>query len=95
MTKFEIIQEVFRYQEVTITMENQAILNKHSHPSYVLPYTIVHKLIQIGSLQIDSGNFETGEVHYRFLNIQPVFLNQINLDPLTQLLREIRLNRLL
>ena len=33
MTKFEIIQEVFRYQEVTITMENQAILNKYSHTS--------------------------------------------------------------
>ena len=95
MTKFDIIREVFRYQEVTITMENRAYLNKYVKSTYEIPFTVVKSLIEIGSLQKDSGNFETGEEHYRFYDIQPCFLDQVNLDPLTPLLREIRLNKLI
>jgi hypothetical protein len=96
MTKFDIIKEIFTSREVTITKDNRAYL-RIKNKIYELPFNIVSGLIRCSSLQEDSGNLETGEIHYRFVGTSylgwPLWGKKV--EQLLPVLREIRLDNLI
>ena len=108
MTKFDIIKEIFTSREVTITKDNRAYL-RIKNKIYELPFNIVSGLIGCSSLQEDSGNLETGDIHYRFVGTVPVMAvgtTYLGWEPaikavwgkveqLLPVLREIRLDNLI
>ncbi len=66
MNSFNIIYSLLLGSELTLC-NNIFWLNKYKSNSYLFSVNsnvIFHKLIEVGFLTKDSGNFETNETHY-------------------------------
>lgn len=93
-----VLKEIFYGKELTIEPTNNCILSKW-HPrkkAIPIPSTVVYYLITNKILEEDSGNFETGEIHYIYNSkIGDKFeCDNRMLDLLKPVLREVRLNYL-
>jgi hypothetical protein len=94
----EIVKEIFGGNELTMKRGelSSCILNKW-HPkkkSVEVPIEAVSYLINANMLELDSGNFETGEEHYTYKQSY-VGIHTHIFELLKPVLREVRLNKLL
>tara|TARA_R110000772_G_scaffold20466_2_gene56767 strand:+ start:72256 stop:72591 length:336 start_codon:yes stop_codon:yes gene_type:complete len=102
---YNIITKIFKYDELTVANNWKCILNKwHPYKQQVhINNKISWDLIYLNILELDGGNFETGERHYilnksklsellsdnSFMDFFP------NIDMLVPLYREMILNEVL
>ncbi len=94
-----MLKEIFYGRELTIEPTLNCILSKW-HPrkkAIKIPNSVVYYLIKNNILEEDSGNFDTGEIHYIYnTEIGDKFeCDKEMLDLLKPVIREIRLNYLL
>ncbi len=89
-------------REITVNYtDNTAYLDKWSmkRPRVELDIECVRKLINYKIIEEDSGNIETGEIHFilsaKNLIKQKEILHLLGLDPLLSALRDIRIDKLL
>lgn len=95
---FNVVKEIFSGKELTLN-RSSAILCKYSivHRSIEIPLRIANYLINNDCLVEDSGNFETGDVHYTYNydNKKCLSDNDPIFELLKPILREVRLNKLI
>lgn len=94
----DIIREIFSGKELTLN-KSSAILCKYSrvHESIDIPLRIANYLINNECLVEDSGNWDTGDVHYIFNHDRKTYFEDIDpiFEQLKPILREVRLNKLI
>ena len=111
-----IILEIFKGRELTVSYFDKQIgesklyhqsaictLDKWSRnrPPIDVPVELFKLLIEYRILELDSGNFETGEEHYILSNIKAkeIEMTEFSYNYIAKLakpvLREVRLNKLL
>ena len=102
----EIIKEIFSGKELTLTpfttesgiSSGYCTLNKWSskEKSVEIPLDIFKYLVNNKILELDSGNFETGEEHFTYnrSHCKDLDMNTKMISDLKIIRREIRLNKL-
>ena len=64
--------------ELTTCRNNTAFMNKWQPNEYQIDYNIARCLTNTNILELDSGNWETGEEHYRLDRTSNLILKRIN-----------------
>ena len=74
MNDYQTIKRILNLSEVNID-GTQAYLDRYKINNIEIDYKLVSLLITFGILELDSGNFETGEENY-FLNDVFIFIDR-------------------
>ena len=61
----DILKKIIYGAEVTVVNGKESYLNRYKSSYQEIDITYINVLILIGIIEFDSGNFETGERHYR------------------------------
>lgn len=90
------IHEIFYGKELTIENSGTCILNKWTGYSIVINKDIIDYLIKQEFLIEDSGNWETGDIHFIYNRELVKVISSDNpiWEKLKPVLREIRLNKI-
>jgi hypothetical protein len=73
----QFLIDIINYSELTVCRGNICWLNKYKSNWKKIDYNVALCLIQSNVIEIDSGNFETGETHY-ILNFRGNRLSRID-----------------
>jgi len=74
MNDYQTIKRILNLSEVNV-IGKQAYLDRYKINNVEIDYKLVSLLITFGILELDSGNFETGEENY-FLNDVFIFIDR-------------------
>ena len=74
MNDYQTIKRILNLSEVNV-IGKQAYLDRYKINNVEIDYKLVLLLITFGILELDSGNFETGEENY-FLNDVFIFIDR-------------------
>lgn len=74
MNDYQTIKRILNLSEVNV-IGKQAYLDRYKINNIEIDYKLVSLLITFGILELDSGNFETGEENY-FLNDVFIFIDR-------------------
>ena len=74
MNDYQTIKRILNLSEVNV-IGKQAYLDRYKINNVEIDYKLVLLLITFGILELDSGNFETGEENY-FLNDKFIFIDR-------------------
>jgi hypothetical protein len=93
------IYRIFKYQELTRTGDGEFFLNNYDPQKTIQMNTdLCTSIISVGYLELDSGNWHTGDTHFRLLD-EGDKLREIKytefLDILDKTYREVMLKRIL
>lgn len=95
----QLIYEIFRGVELTSTKHGEWIINKYDPIKSILldPVFCSNIIDRYEYLQHDSGNFYTGETHFRLLDLKNLKTIPYKGDPhlLKRVIRKVRLFRLM
>jgi len=95
MTDYQLLKRILHGSEVTIE-KNDAWLDRYKSTYVKVDWDFCMMLFQIKIIDVDSGNFETGETHYflddKFIRFDEKNVKHVSIKKIDEQLKDVRNN---